>query len=75
MKPPVSLLTIKNKLEELNHYKFEDDEWKNFFIKEIANQNNGIKEKSFIITAATTSILFMTGFLLLQISNATLQQK
>ena len=48
---------LRNKLEELNHYKFEDDEWKNFFIKEIANHNNGIKEKAFIIQKDEIKVL------------------
>ena len=26
---------LRSKIEELNHYTFEDDEWNNFFIKDI----------------------------------------
>lgn len=48
---------LRNKLEELNHFTFEDEEWNNFFIKEIANQNNGIKEKTFIIQKDETKVL------------------
>ena len=48
---------LRNKLEELNHFTFEDDEWNNFFIKEIANQNNGIKEKTFIIQKDEIKVL------------------
>ena len=48
---------LRHKLEELNHFSFEDDEWNNFFIKEIANQNNGIKEKTFIIQKDEIKVL------------------
>lgn len=48
---------LRHKLEELNHYTFEDDEWNDFFIKEIANQNNGIKEKTFTIQKDEIKVL------------------
>ena len=48
---------LRSKIEELNHYTFEDDEWNNFFIKEIANQNYGIKEKTFTIQKDETKVL------------------
>ena len=48
---------LRHRLEELNHYTFEDDEWKDFFIKEIANQNNGIKEKTFTIQKDEIKVL------------------
>jgi len=48
---------LRRKLEVLNHYSFEDDEWKDFFIKEIANQNNGIKEKTFTIQKDEIKVL------------------
>lgn len=48
---------LRHKLEELNHYTFEDDEWKDFFIKEIANQNYGIKEKTFTIQKDEIKVL------------------
>ena len=48
---------LKHKLEELNHYTFEDDEWNDFFIKEIANQNYGIKEKTFTIQKDEIKVL------------------
>lgn len=43
---------IKNlqvQLEELNNYKFTEKEWTEFFTSKIANQNNGIVEKTTII--------------------------
>ncbi|MCH5171552.1 MAG: type I restriction endonuclease subunit R [Erysipelotrichales bacterium] len=43
---------IKNlriQLESLNDFKFSDSEWNRFFKHNIANQNNGIKEKTRII--------------------------
>jgi type I restriction enzyme R subunit len=40
---------LRNQLEILNNYKFTESEWKNFFVGKIANQNNGIVEKSAII--------------------------
>ena len=48
---------LRNKLEELNDYRFEDDEWNNFFIREIANQNNGIKEKTHMIQKSEIIVL------------------
>ena len=48
---------LRKKIEELNHYTFEDEEWDNFFIKEIANQNNGIKEKTFTIQKDEVKVL------------------
>lgn len=43
---------IKNlrlQLESLNNYKFTENEWEDFFKGKIANQNNGIVEKTTII--------------------------
>ncbi len=37
---------LKHKLEELNHYTFTDNEWKQFFNNHIANKNDGIVEKT-----------------------------
>ena len=50
-------LNLRHKLEELNHYTFDNDEWDNFFIKEIANKNQGIKEKTFIIQKDEIKVL------------------
>ena len=37
---------LRAKLEELNNFKFSDDEWKRFFDKELANPNEHIVEKT-----------------------------
>ena len=37
---------LRHQLELLNDYKFTDNEWENFFKQRIANQANGIKEKT-----------------------------
>ncbi len=37
---------LRNKLEELNHYTFTDDEWERFFKGSIANPNEHIVEKT-----------------------------
>lgn len=37
---------LRKKLEELNHYKFSDDEWERFFKQELANGKQGIIEKT-----------------------------
>ena len=37
---------LRNKIQELNNYTFSDDEWQRFFKNSIANNNDGIKEKS-----------------------------
>ena len=48
---------LRKKIEDLNHYTFKDDEWDSFFIKEIANQNYGIKEKTFTIQKDEIKVL------------------
>jgi type I restriction enzyme R subunit len=40
---------IRSQLEALNNYYFTDTEWNQFFRSKIANQNNGIEEKTTII--------------------------
>lgn len=50
-------LNLRHKLEELNHYTFDNDEWDNFFIKEIAYNNQGIKEKTFTIQKDETKVI------------------
>ena len=37
---------LRTQLEKLNDYKFSDDEWKQFFESELANQNQNIEEKT-----------------------------
>ena len=37
---------LRTQLEKLNDYKFTDDEWERFFTSEIANNNDGIVEKT-----------------------------
>ena len=40
------IANIRAQLEELNNYKFSDDEWSRFFADSIANPNEHIKEKT-----------------------------
>lgn len=40
---------LRKQLELLNSYQFEDAEWEQFFTSKIANQNNGIEEKTNMI--------------------------
>ncbi|MCM1360274.1 MAG: type I restriction endonuclease subunit R, partial [Corallococcus sp.] len=40
------IANLRAKLEELNKYKFSDDEWKRFFMTELANSNDGIEDKT-----------------------------
>lgn len=52
---------IKNlrvQLEKLNNYHFTDKEWDNIFKKQIANENEGIKEKTSKIQSETTQLDF-----------------
>ena len=37
---------LRQRLEELNNYRFSDEEWQRFFMSAIANQNEGIVEKT-----------------------------
>ncbi len=43
------LINLRKQLEGLNDYSFTDKEWEQFFKSKIANQNNGIEEKTNII--------------------------
>ena len=43
------IANLRLQLEKLNNYTFTDPEWKQFFTGKIANQNNGIEEKTAII--------------------------
>lgn len=43
------IANLRKQLEILNNYNFSDNEWKNFFISKLANQNIGIAEKTTII--------------------------
>lgn len=40
------IVNLRAKLEELNNFKFSDDEWTRFFSEELANSNDGIVEKT-----------------------------
>lgn len=40
------IANLRKKLEELNHYKFSDDEWERFYKQELANANLHIEEKT-----------------------------
>ncbi len=40
---------LRRQLELLNDYTFTDHEWEQFFTSNLANQNNGIEEKTLII--------------------------
>jgi len=40
------ILNLRKQLEKLNNFTFSDAEWKQFFTTEIANQNQGIEEKT-----------------------------
>ena len=40
---------LRDQLEQLNNYKFTENEWKSFFSKIIANPNNGVKAKTKLI--------------------------
>ena len=40
------IANLRKKLEELNNYKFTDNEWNTFFGKNIASNNDGIVEKT-----------------------------
>lgn len=43
------IVNLRKQLELLNDYQFSDKEWEQFFRSKIANQNNGIEEKTSII--------------------------
>lgn len=43
------IANLRSQLEILNDYQFTDKEWEQFFKSKIANQNNGIEEKTTII--------------------------
>lgn len=40
------IANLRHRLEELNHYTFTDREWEHFFKTNLANQNDGILEKT-----------------------------
>lgn len=48
---------LRKQLEELNNYKFTDDEWDRFFNQNLANPNSGIVEKTRIIQEDYRQIL------------------
>jgi len=43
------IANLRKQLELLNDYHFSDSEWEQFFTSKIANQNNGIEEKTAVI--------------------------
>lgn len=43
------IANLRVQLEKLNDYRFTDNEWERFFVNEIANQNQGIEEKTVTI--------------------------
>ena len=51
------VLNIRKQLEDLNDFKFTDDEWKRFFSNSIGNPNNGIVEKTRIIQEDYVQVL------------------
>lgn len=40
------IINLRAKIEELNNFKFSDDEWERFFSEELVNANDGIAEKT-----------------------------
>ena len=46
---PELIANLRLQLEALNNYQFTNSEWEQFFKGKIANQNNGIEEKTTII--------------------------
>lgn len=48
---------LRTQLEKLNDYTFSDDEWKRFFSQNLANDNNGIVEKTRLIQEDNVQVL------------------
>ncbi len=48
---------LRTQLEKLNDYTFSDDEWKRFFSRNLANDNNGIVEKTRLIQEDNVQVL------------------
>ena len=48
---------LRTQLEKLNDYTFSDDEWKRFFSQNLANDNNGIVEKTRLIQEDSVQVL------------------
>ena len=46
---PELIANLRLQLEALNNYQFTNSEWEQFFKGKIANQNNGIEEKTTIV--------------------------
>ncbi|MCQ2371684.1 MAG: type I restriction endonuclease subunit R [Akkermansia sp.] len=51
------LVNLRARLEELNEYRFTDDEWERFFTAVIANQKHGIVEKAALIQEDYVQVL------------------
>lgn len=43
------IANLRKQMEKLNHLRFTDNEWNRFYKDVLANQNNGIVEKTFLI--------------------------
>ena len=48
---------LREQLEQLNNYKFSDDEWNRFFTQNLANSNAGIVEKTRLIQEDNVQVL------------------
>ncbi len=51
------IANLRVRLEELNDYRFSDSEWEQFFTAALANQNDGIEEKTATIQEDYVKIL------------------
>ena len=52
------ILNLRKQLEKLNNFTFSDQEWKQFFEKELANPNQNIVEKTTTIQEDYRKILY-----------------
>jgi len=55
------IANLRRQLEILNDYQFTDPEWEQFFKSKIANQNNGIEEKTTLIQEDHIQLLNQAG--------------
>ena len=51
------IANLRSQLEKLNHIRFSPSEWEQFFKSILANPNNGIREKTFMIQEDHIQIL------------------
>lgn len=54
------IANLREQLEALNNFKFNDGEWKRFFVEKIANANEGIVEKTKKVQEEDTALDFKT---------------